>query len=269
MLFLSGFLIVCVVVQATPTSEYSYDPSTGSCFLGSLDAPRADVTPSLCGHPQSKKSVIAPHNNNSEVKHHELRTHNIVFDNGNFVTSPGVSAVVGLGSLGVTFQCGVAVVADDFTLSAATLVDTITVYGYQTNSGTTSTFTELRIQIITGTPNSPTVVFGDLTTNVLASTSFTGIYRYNDGFPDTDRPIMEIVGNVNVFLPAGTYWIIYCADGSGTTPFANPIPTHLQLGNAEQSMASESFKPFIEAGTLRQAGLPFLVSGDVPVVTTE
>jgi hypothetical protein len=61
---------------------------------------------------------------------------------------------------------------DDFTLSAATTITEIEVYGYQTGSSTTSTFTGLYAQIYNGAPNAGgTVVWGDEATNIMTATS--------------------------------------------------------------------------------------------------
>src|SRR2546423_11371921 len=86
--------------------------------------------------------------------------------------------------------------ADFFSVPAGGwAINTMTFYAYQTGSTTMSTFTDVRVQIWNGPPNGGgTVIFGDLTTNRLASTSFTNIYRVPDtALTDNQRPVMRIV----------------------------------------------------------------------------
>lgn len=111
--------------------------------------------------------------------------------------------------------------ADDFTVPAgsAYTIDTVIVYGYERNSAQSSTFTEGYLMIFSGTPGAGgTVIWGDSVTNVLASTSFTGIYRVPSVFlNDTSRPLMslKLLLASPPQLSAGTYWIAWSAVGSG------------------------------------------------------
>lgn len=120
-------------------------------------------------------------------------------------------------------------VADDFTLSASTFINTITFFAFQAGSTTTSTMTGARVRIVTGDPTGQTrdanpVVFGDLSTNRMASTSFTGVYRVTSTtLTGTTRPIMRIVATIGTTLPAGTYWLQWGLTGSLTNgPWAVP-----------------------------------------------
>ena len=115
--------------------------------------------------------------------------------------------------------------ADSFTLDAATTIDEIEVYGYQTGSSTTSTFTGLYAQIYNGAPNSASVVWGDANTNIMTSTAFTNCYRGSDGETTaTTRPIMSVTAsNLNIQLEAGTYYLVYSLAGSGSSgPWGAP-----------------------------------------------
>ena len=68
--------------------------------------------------------------------------------------------------------------ADDFEVTGTWNLNTIKFYAYQTGSTTTSTITGIFVQIWNGAPNAGgTVVWGDLTTNRLASTTWSSIYR--------------------------------------------------------------------------------------------
>ena len=106
---------------------------------------------------------------------------------------------------------------DSFTLDAATTIDEITVYGYQTGSSTTSTFTGMYAQIFNGNPMSGgTAVWGDMSTNIMSSTAFTNCYRGSDGEATaTTRPIMGVTASgLNISLEAGTYYLVYSLTGS-------------------------------------------------------
>ena len=137
-------------------------------------------------------------------------------------------------------------VGDSFTLSAATTISEIEVYGYQTGSSTNSTFTGLYAQIYDGNPmNGGNVVWGDANTNIMTATAFTNCYRGSDGDASgTTRPIMSITaGNLNIELAAGTYWLVYQLNGSGSSgPWAQPHaePGIGNTGNGIQWLGSNS-----------------------------
>jgi len=167
----------------------------------------------------------------------------ILFNNGNLATGsisrgngtggPGVAAPAGaqwseladgntsagfsghLSGAGPQFR-----IADDFTLGADSTLTSVRVYAYTTGSAPSAAFTNGTLQIWNGRPGDAgsTVVFGDMTTNVLASSVFSNIYRIfattnTQGgvqtVPGTTRPIQEITLNAPVSLPAGTYWLDY------------------------------------------------------------
>ena len=92
--------------------------------------------------------------------------------------------------LGIDFASGtLRAVADDFTVPAPGWnLTRITVYGYQSNSGFQSTLNDLRLLIMNGPPSGPAaVVYGNPAVNVLASTSFTNVFRDNQGSPGIQR----------------------------------------------------------------------------------
>jgi hypothetical protein len=202
-----------------------------------------------------------------------------VFDNGPFETSPGISELQSssLNTFGFGFQCALDnIIAQNFTLIEDTLLDSINLYGYQTGSSTTSTFTEARVHIFEGAnPNTPTAsIWGDLSTNVLSSSSFTGVFRVLTGsLGATNRPIMQLVVGVNVLLPAGSYWIEYCTGGSGSFsgPWANtvsilntfPVPG----ANAYQSISGSSYSLLSDGGNA--VALPFVLDGAAAIARTE
>ena len=168
----------------------------------------------------------------------------VLWDNGPLVTHPAggaggadASAVqtASLMSLyGFGFQSTVPNrMADDFTVTDAGgwQIDEIVFFGYQTGSSTTSTFTDVYVQIWDGAPNAGgTVVWGDYTTNRLSTTAWTNIYRVLDTtLTDSNRPIMSLVATVGTVLPQGTYWVEYMAAGvwrQRTVGAANLDPRH-------------------------------------------
>jgi subtilisin-like proprotein convertase family protein len=200
----------------------------------------------------------------------------VLYDNGPLVTHPGGGAggadasalqtALGLTTYGAGNQMAAGNrVADDFTVTGGGwFINTMTFFGYQTGSGTTSTFTALNLRIWDGPPNlgSSNVVFGDTTTNRLASSTWANMYRVLDtGLLDTARPVMANVATVNTFLPAGTYWVDWQADGTlASGPWAPPISILGQTttGNAWQ-FTSTGWAALVD-GAFPQ-GLPFIVDG--------
>ena len=202
----------------------------------------------------------------------------MLYDNGPFVTNPGG----GVGGADVSLvespntsygsNCNFAAgyrVADDFTVPENWTVDSLVFFGYQTNSTLASTFTGLYIQIWNGDPSLPTstVVWGDLTTNRLTATYWSGCYRAVD-LVTTARPVMANKAAVSgLTLPAGNYWIDYSCTGSlASGPWANPITILGQIvtGNAKQ-WTGAAWADIIDAGSLGAKGLPFKVYGNTAV----
>ncbi|MEO8460868.1 MAG: hypothetical protein ABI451_10085, partial [Dokdonella sp.] len=143
---------------------------------------------------------------------------------------------------------------------------------YQTNEGTTSTITGLRIRITSGTSNG-SVVFGDFTTERLSSTTFSTIYRAADtALTTNNRPVYEAVADfappINLTTP-GTYWIEFSADGTGTSGPWSPPQTVLgqtTTGNCEQSIAGADFAPITDTGAGTPQGCLFILEGaNLPV----
>lgn len=170
--------------------------------------------------------------------------------------------------------------ADDFTLALSTPINTITFFAYQTGSTTTSSFTGVRVRIVSfagdlsgQAKNAGTVVFGDLTTNRLASTGFTNAYRVVDFTPlDTTRPIMSITATIGVTLPPGSYWVQWELSGTlGVGPFVPPITIIGQstTGNGVQSVNGAAWSSVVDGGISTRQGFPFLIDGVVAEVGNE
>ncbi len=154
--------------------------------------------------------------------------------------------------------------ADDFTSGATWNIDSLVVYGYQTGSTLTSTFTALYVRIWSGNPSSGgTIVWGDLTTNVMASTRWSGAYRYDDATVGTTRPIMVLVGATpGLSLPAGQYWIEFSATGTGSSgPWMPPITITGQTVTGDALQNNAGTWAAVLDGTYAQ-GIPFILYGN-------
>ena len=156
--------------------------------------------------------------------------------------------------------------ADQFTLSSATSISEIEVYGYQTGSSTTSTFTGLYAQIYSGSPMSGgTAVWGSMTDNIMTATAFTNCYRGSDGETTaTTRPIMSITaGNLDIQLEAGTYYLVYSLTGSGSSgPWGAP---HCEpgIGNTGNGLqyTSTGWQTLVDSGAGTPYGCAMKISG--------
>ena len=203
----------------------------------------------------------------------------ILYDNGPLVNAPGggpggadgsvLQTALGLNTYGFGHQISVGNrMADDFTITqpGSWQIDTIDFFAYQTGSSTTSTMNDVRLQIWNGDPSAGgSVVWGDLTTNRLATTAWTGAYRYSDTTPGTTRPIMTDTVTVNTVLLPGTYWLDWETGGTlSSGPWAPPISINgtTVTGNALQYTGA--WAPALDAGTAgAQQGMPFIIYGSL------
>ena len=203
----------------------------------------------------------------------------LLYDNGPLVTHPAggfggtdASAVRPRSTMsvyGFGFQASAGNrIADDFTVTDADGWNdgSVTFFGYQTGSTTTSTFTGLNLQIWDGPPDNPasSVVWGDTTTNLLANSISSNSYRVLDtDLTASNRPVMADTATVGARLPAGTYWLDWQADGSlASGPWAPPISIlgTTTTGNAMQ-YTSTGWAALIDTGSAAAQGLPFVIEG--------
>ncbi len=124
--------------------------------------------------------------------------------------------------------------ADDFNVPVGQTwtINQILFYAYQTNS-VANPFVGVYVQIWRGRPGDAgsTIVFGDTTTNRLASTSDAGFYRISNSgpplnsVPGTARIVRQINANVApaAVLTAGNYWVDFEFDAGATGNFAPPV----------------------------------------------
>ena len=207
-------------------------------------------------------------------------------DNGPLVTNPGggaggadVSALqltnTSLGSN--VSQAGPFRLADDFTVPAGGwTIDTLTFFAYQTGSTTASTITGVNLRIWDGVPGAAgsNIVFGDDSSNRLASTAFTNVYRTSGtDLGNTQRPVMAVVATVGTSLAAGTYWVDWQLSGSlASGPWAPAVTlvgqTNAPGANAMQYVGSSStWQAAMDTGSSTQQDFPFVVEGTAGGVT--
>ncbi|GEM_PF-734329 len=205
----------------------------------------------------------------------------VLWDNGPLVTHPGacsgmdasrLQTDLSMNTLGFGHQLSVGNrMADDFTITnpLGWQIDQVTFFAYQTGAPVTSTITGVYYQIWDGPPDNPasSVVFGDLATNRLLETTFTGIQRDSGTSPcANNRYIFADVASAGVTLPPGTYWLDWMTDGSlASGPWAPPITiiSNTVTGNALQFTTSTgAWAPANDSGTLTQQGMPFIIEGE-------
>jgi len=197
----------------------------------------------------------------------------MLHDNGPLVNSIGtgtggadesvLQAGLGTYGFGCQFPLGYQI-ADDFEVVGSTwTVDQITVYGYQTNSGPPSSFVGCYLEIYDGDPSAGgTVIWGDLSTNVLTTTDWTGIYRVNAVGGGSARPIMYLTCETpGLSLPAGTYWMTYSLDGTGASgPWTPPVTIDGVLATGNGLQNTGTWGPALDGSY--QQDFPFLIEGN-------
>ncbi|MEW5986508.1 MAG: hypothetical protein AB1791_07745 [Chloroflexota bacterium] len=207
----------------------------------------------------------------------------VLYDNGPLVTHPGggfggadasavqtalLMSVYGFGHAQSTgFR-----VADDFTISdpGGWQIDQITFYAYQTSAPTNpSPINHVNFRIWDGSPDDPgsSVVFGDTTTNRLASSTWDNLYRVLDtSLTSTSRAVFADVATAGVTLGPGTYWVDWQTGGSASYsgPWVPPITILGQTttGDALQWNGS-AWSALLDSGSGTAQGLPFIVEGTV------
>ncbi len=130
---------------------------------------------------------------------------------------------------------GTSRLADNFTVPAGgCTLNTVTFFAYQTGSAATpSPFSAYTLQIWNGRPGDAgaTVVFGDTTTNRLASSVDSNIFRiFNTVVPTatptgTTRIIWRNTLNVGTTLAAGTYWLDWASTATNGGAHFQPSKT--------------------------------------------
>ena len=217
-----------------------------------------------------------------------------LYTNGTFVTTPGLSAVTapdtGFGFLaeptGSPANSGApegitrARLADDFVVGGnGWRPSAITLYGYQNNSGTTSTITGVvGLRLWDGIPGAGGSVIAGPVTGIITQNAFTGVYRVrSDDQTSTSRPIMAVTINwpfsdVTTLAP-GTYWLEYGLTGDTSLMGPWTPPTTATSGNARQLNLTNgepgTWSQRTDYGSGRSIELPFVICGNpVPAISS-
>jgi hypothetical protein len=171
--------------------------------------------------------------------------------------------------------------ADNFTLGQRCNLASVVFFAYQTGApATPSPFTAYTLRIWNGRPGDPgaSVIFGDTTTNRLASSVDTMIFRLFNSVvpapgspPGTTRRIWANTVTIGTTLNAGSYWFDWAATSSGPTNFSPSVTINGSRGaagaNARQlDVASGVWTDVIDTGTPAAApdvpqDFPFNVMG--------
>jgi hypothetical protein len=163
--------------------------------------------------------------------------------------------------------------SDQFTITvpAGWNIETITLFAFQTSiypDPPSSSITGLYLQIWDGPPwvAGSNIIWGDLTTNRLVSTGWSGIYRVLDSNrTNTQRPIMASVAAVPVALPPGVYWLDWMADGSlASGPYAPPITILGQTTTGDAYQYTGAWAPLLDDSARTPQGMPFIITGAGP-----
>lgn len=201
-----------------------------------------------------------------------------LFDNGPFVTHPGGGA--GGADFSMVYspyqQNGYQAnwpswrITDDFVVSGDEdwTIESIRLFAYQSTSPTSpSPIKQAFIQIWDAAPNAGgTIIWGDVLTNRLISTSWTNCYR-GTSLSQTNRPIMQVnCQTPGLTLDPGTYWIAYTFEGSPNYGSAAIVPVTV-IG---QPVTGNGYYTF-NGGTswswlgtvVYQQGAPFTIFGYV------
>ncbi len=140
------------------------------------------------------------------------------------------------GSAGFSAQAGTFRLADNFTVpTGGCQLNTVSFFAYQTGSAATpSPIATTTLQIWNGRPGDvgATVVFGDTTTNRLASSVDTTFFRlFNSAIPNTvnvpgtTRKIWRNTVTVGTSLTAGTYWLDWSSAATNAAAHFYPAKT--------------------------------------------
>ena len=158
-------------------------------------------------------------------------------------------------------------VADNFTVCGSWNITKITFYAYSTGyAGATSPFNDVRIKIYNTDPSvgSPAPIYGDLTTNRFAASSFTNMYRVFAGGPfDLTRRIWAVEANVTTTLTSGNYWIEWQLGNGGLSNFSPPVTVvgaTTQAGwNAKQNTLPNSWVNLVDGTPAGPQDMPFRI----------
>lgn len=210
-----------------------------------------------------------------------LAESNVIVDNAKFCNMPGggadgadLSVLYQSSNLNILgFGCSYIsptdyyVMADKFTLDTKATITEAEFYVYQYNFSTTSTITDLYVEIYRGNPMyGGTKIWGNFTDNIIKETSFTGCYRVTELYTENrERPIMRVSANINQELEAGEYYIGFSSKGNqGSGPYGIPVvfDDYSTQGTGIQfTYTGASWINLIDESSAIQASVPFKLYG--------
>ncbi len=263
--------------------------------LAYAQSPEGGASKSLCRPPQNlKDSLHTPSWYGIRLEWDRPSTSKavtMVYENGPVITKPGagvnhtsLSEKIALSNtLGGNAKRGTTnpvSLADDFVLDFETQITTIDFYGFQYHYSfpsyipykdtTASPFTGVYVKIFNVKPTaSTTPVWGDFTTNRLASTSFSRIYRVpSTDLTNVDCPLYKITASINTTLQPGTYWVEVCVMGqdAGKDVYLVPVslPDQPYVGNALARTGAAAYGNWLDGGGAKpQHALAFSINGVV------
>ncbi len=205
----------------------------------------------------------------------------VLWDNGPLVTHPGagyngadasaVQASLGMSTNGFGCQYGQGLyLADDFTVTdpGGWHVEAVTFFAYQVDAPIDpSTITAVHYAIWDGPPGGmdSAVVWGDMATNELISSTWSNIYRASDtALLTNNRPIMANRASAGFTLPQGSYWIEWAMEGSlASGPWTPPVTVLGQTTTGNAMQFSSIWYTILDDGTSTPQDLPFIIEGAV------
>src|SRR5690606_34658295 len=155
--------------------------------------------------------------------------------------------------------------ADDFTLTENSDINSIEFYAYQTGAQAGSV-NAVYVQIWDGVPGAGgNVVWGDATTNRIVGVGVNGGFRVSETSPnDTTRIVQIVTANSSCLtLDAGTYYVQVAFAGTGASGhWAPPVTINGQAttGNGLQYTGT-AWQPWLDTGSNTAQGLPFKIIG--------
>ncbi|HET9049492.1 MAG TPA: hypothetical protein VFN29_11095 [Chiayiivirga sp.] len=259
----------------------------GGAGVGAIAINPTSVAVSQSPGSQTQQTVVISNTGSGELiwAIDPYRTSAALYDNGPFMTHPGqgfngadVSAIassLGNTTLGFTGspdpgQSGR--VADDFMVPASGWhIEYATLWAFQYEVPPPSILNSVTLQIWDGVPGAPgsEVVFGDETSNRFVGTQFTGIYRASDqNFGWSSMPIMSIVADLGVDLPAGDYWLDWqigaATTGSINHFFVTSPNSQGKTGANARWLAGSNWQNVIDYGSNVAQDIPFALWGSDP-----
>lgn len=163
--------------------------------------------------------------------------------------------------------------ADDFVVPAGETwnISSLDVFGYQTSyAGTTIPIDAIRVRIWNDDPSlgTSTVVFGDMTTNVLNAAGSGEEFVYRTATTTgTTRKVWRFNANVTASLTAGTYWVEFQVHATNDASLFFPPVTILNTlssptWNGKQRNVA-AWASTIDGGSTNVLAIPFKLNGVV------